>query len=102
MTALRKRGFELASPPPIRAAVTTSRMSLVQARPRAASVAPFLRLIDAHFEWPLMFGRLDYHRPGRTKSLAAPRQRPPAPGASRSLVHLLRQITLPPELFDQP
>src|SRR5687767_585541 len=54
VTALRSRGFELMSPPPMRAAVTTSRISLVQARPRAASVAPFLRLIVAHLEWPLM------------------------------------------------
>src|SRR5690348_6069046 len=79
ITALRRRGFEFTSPPPMRAAVTTSRMSLVQARPRAASVAPFLRLIVAHLEWPLMLGGLDYHQRARTKRAAAlggPRQSP--------------------------
>jgi hypothetical protein len=49
-TALRKRGLALGSPPPMRAAVTISRMSLVRPLPRAASVAPFFRLMVAHLE----------------------------------------------------
>src|SRR6516225_1991160 len=53
-TAVRKRGFEFASPPPIRAAMVSSRMRRVNTRPRLASVAAFLCLIVAHFECPDM------------------------------------------------
>src|SRR5712691_8327400 len=52
--AVRKRGLELGSPPPMRAAMVISRMILVKARPRFASVAAFLCLIVAHFECPDM------------------------------------------------
>ena len=52
--ALRRRGLPSGSPPPMRAAVVTSRISFVKTLPRAASIAPFFRLIVAHFEWPLM------------------------------------------------
>src|SRR5215472_34133 len=52
--AVRKRGFEFASPPPMRAAIEISRMILVNTRPRFASVAAFLCLIVAHFECPDM------------------------------------------------
>src|SRR5713226_6023616 len=52
--AVRKRGLELGSPPPMRAAMEISRMILVKARPRFASVAAFLCLIVAHFECPDM------------------------------------------------
>src|SRR6516162_251254 len=52
--AVRKRGFEVASPPPIRAAMVSSRMRRVNTRPRLASVAAFLCLIVAHFECPDM------------------------------------------------
>src|SRR6185503_7060803 len=55
--ALRSRKLPLGSPPPMRAAVTSSRMRRVNTLPRAASVAPFLRLIVAHFEWPLIVPR---------------------------------------------
>src|SRR5260370_42531211 len=48
--AVRKRGFEFGSPPPMRAAIEISRMILVKTRPRFASVAAFLCLIVAHFE----------------------------------------------------
>jgi hypothetical protein len=51
-TARRSRGLELGSPPPIRAAVTISRISLVKTLPRLASAAPFFRLIVDHLEWP--------------------------------------------------
>src|SRR5215469_2455284 len=52
--AVRKRGLELASPPPMRAAMVNSRIRRVNTRPRLASVAAFLCLIVAHFECPDM------------------------------------------------
>src|SRR5260370_25147089 len=52
--AVRKRGLELGSPPPMRAAMLISRMMRVKTRPRFASVGPFLCLIVAHFECPDM------------------------------------------------
>src|SRR5882724_4282525 len=50
--AVRNRGLEFASPPPIRAAIVSSRITRVNTRPRLASVAAFLCLIVAHFECP--------------------------------------------------
>ena len=52
--AVRSRGLEFGSPPPIRAAIVSSRIRRVNARPRLASVAAFLCLIVAHFECPDM------------------------------------------------
>src|SRR5713226_7899976 len=52
--AVRNRGLEFGSPPPMRAAMVISRMILVNAWPRFASVAAFLCLIVAHFECPDM------------------------------------------------
>src|SRR5271155_2429050 len=52
--AERRRGFESESPPPTRAAMVISRISLVKMRPRLASVAAFLCLIVAHLECPDM------------------------------------------------
>src|SRR5262249_26399046 len=52
--AVRKRGFEFASPPPMRAAIGLAWMILVNAGPRCASVAAFWCLIVAHFECPDM------------------------------------------------
>jgi hypothetical protein len=52
--AVRSRGFEFASPPPILAAIVISRINLVKMRPRFASVAAFLCLMVAHFECPDM------------------------------------------------
>src|SRR5205807_9848901 len=52
--AVRRRGFELGSPPPMRAAMVISRMILVNTRPRLASVAAFLCFMVAHFECPDM------------------------------------------------
>ncbi len=49
---IRRRGFEFGSPPPTRAAIVISRITLVNARPRLASVAAFLCLIVAHLECP--------------------------------------------------
>src|SRR5687768_14341808 len=53
-TAVRRRGLEATSPPPMRAAIDISRMILVKILPRLASRAPFLCLIDAHLECPDM------------------------------------------------
>src|SRR4029077_17720659 len=52
--AARRRGLELGSPPPMRAAMVISRITRVNTRPRFASVAAFLCLIVAHFECPDM------------------------------------------------
>src|ERR1700733_7283974 len=52
VTAVRRRGLALISPPPMRAATVISLISLVKALPRLASVAAFLCLIELHFEWP--------------------------------------------------
>jgi hypothetical protein len=51
---VRSRGFMSGSPPPPRAATVNSLMMRVKTLPRLASSAPFLCLIDAHFEWPDM------------------------------------------------
>src|ERR1700674_4512635 len=66
--AVRRRGFALGSPPPMRAAMLISRIIRVKTRPRLASVAPFLCLIVAHFECPDMTHPCLFHvtaeRPG--------------------------------------
>src|SRR5246127_4572695 len=59
--AVRKRGLEFGSPPPMRAAIEISRIILVKMRPRFASVAAFLCLIVAHFECPDMTHPLLFH-----------------------------------------
>src|SRR4029434_5589098 len=53
-TAVRRRGLLPVSPPPMRAAIVISRISLVKTLPRLASSAPFLCLIVAHLECPDM------------------------------------------------
>src|SRR4029077_6590562 len=50
--AVRSLGLESGSPPPTRDAMVISRITLVKARPRLASVAAFLCLIVAHLECP--------------------------------------------------
>src|SRR5262249_47209900 len=53
LTALRRRGFWVGSPlPPVRAAMVSSLISFVESFPRLASSAPFLCLIECHFECP--------------------------------------------------
>src|SRR5262245_25861205 len=52
LTALRRRGFWFGSPPPVRAAMVSSLISFVKSFPRLASSAPFLCLIECHFECP--------------------------------------------------
>ena len=74
-TAVRNRGLELGSPPPMRAAIDISRMILVKILPRLASRAPFLCLMEAHLECPDIGSLLQtawrvrvYHPPGQQKS----------------------------------
>src|ERR1700731_3428873 len=53
-TMVRRVGFASGSAPPSRAATSIWRMSFAKGFPRALSVAPFLCLIECHFEWPLI------------------------------------------------
>src|SRR5262245_5686659 len=53
-TIVRRRGFMSGSPPPARAATVSSLMRRVKILPRLASAAPFLCLMECHFEWPDM------------------------------------------------
>src|SRR5438874_7465157 len=59
--ALRKRAFASGSPPPVRAATVSSLMNFVKSLPRLASSAPFLCLMECHFECPdIKCSSLDY------------------------------------------
>ena len=49
---VRRRGFELGSPPPIRAAIEISLMNLVKILPRFASARPFACFMVAHLLCP--------------------------------------------------
>src|SRR5215831_4472153 len=51
---VRRRGFMSGSPPPARAATASSLMRRVKILPRFASAAPFLCLMECHFECPDM------------------------------------------------
>src|SRR3989442_9924032 len=51
-TADRRRALWSGSPPPVRAATVTSRISLVKSAPLLAPIASFLRLIFVHRLWP--------------------------------------------------
>src|SRR5262245_48939999 len=51
-TAVRRRGFALTSPPPMRAETVSSLISFVKIFPRLASLAAFLCLMVLHLEWP--------------------------------------------------
>src|SRR5947209_9264928 len=53
-TAERRRALWSGSPPPVRAATVTSRISLVKSAPLLAPIASFLRLILVHRLWPDM------------------------------------------------
>src|SRR6478609_887572 len=55
---VRRRGFMSGSPPPARAATASSLMRRVKIFPRLASAAPFLCLMECHFECPDMPGTL--------------------------------------------
>src|SRR5207247_9639619 len=77
LTAVRSRGLASMSPPPWRAAIVISLMYFENSLPRAWSVAAFLRLIVAHFEWPDMVppGFLPPSRGGRPSLLLGARGR---------------------------
>src|SRR3954468_8653229 len=57
-TAERRGALWSGSPPPLRAATVTSRMSLVKSTPLVAPIASFLRLILVHRLWPDMAAAL--------------------------------------------
>jgi hypothetical protein len=63
VTAVRKRGLALMSPPPIRAATVISLISLVKILPRLESLSAFLCLIVLHLEWPDMTFPFPRHAP---------------------------------------
>src|SRR5258708_1178312 len=67
-TADRSRALCSGSPPPLRAATVTSRMSLVKSAPLVAPIASFLRLILVHLLWP---------------AICSPSPPPPAPPPPR-------------------
>src|SRR5437899_1616378 len=54
------------SPPPCLAAMMMARLSLLQSLPRLASMAPFLCLIVAQWEWPDMVPPSRWSRPYRS------------------------------------
>src|SRR5262249_49946712 len=73
VTAVRRRGFASGSPPPIRAAEVSSRMSLVNVLPRRASTTAFLCLIEAHLECPDIL--LSFPQSGSRVGLITPSSR---------------------------
>src|SRR5262245_4050716 len=79
----RRRGLPFGSPPPIRAAVAISRISLVKTFPRLASIAPFLRRMVAHLEWPDMAHELA--REGRSVQPGVPEKPFESPGSGLRL-----------------
>src|SRR5581483_12419626 len=70
--ASRRRGFPAGSPPPALAATVISRMILVQAEARRASVTAFLRLICFHLLWPAMGELLAAARVAAKHSILSP------------------------------
>ena len=79
---VRSRGFMSGSPPPARAATVNSLMMRVKILPRLASRAPFLCLIDAHFEWPDMVEAPDGKPPRNPRQINE---------MERKILHLFRQ-----------
>src|SRR5438093_5880852 len=77
-TAERRRALWSGSPPPVRAATVTSRISLVKSAPLLAPIASFLRLILVHRLWPDMAApRLPFR--AHLARAARPRQRSGGP-----------------------
>src|SRR5262249_55408525 len=74
--AVRRRGLEFGSPPPMREAMVSSRIRRVKTRPRLASVAAFLCLIVAHLECPDMTIPLLLHEISRDRAHRAAASRP--------------------------
>src|SRR3954462_10213223 len=72
-TAARRRGLAVTSPPPSRAEIVSSLMTLVQSYDFLESVASFLCLILDHRLWPDMVA-IFYHSPRPCQAIkAAPR-----------------------------
>src|SRR6476619_6297140 len=89
--AVARAGLPSGSPPPSRAATVIARASLVKSLPRLASAAPFLCLIEDHFECPdtasILGGRPGTERGARgaPRSCEGARQRDPScAGAQKS------------------
>src|SRR5262245_47218991 len=104
-TAVRRRGLEPGSPPPMRAAMDISRMILVKILPRLASRAPFLCLMECHLECPDMtrllrlLGEPVYHKVRAGLPEAATRQKKRPGGSRRGVVSVKKsrqRPTLPP------
>src|SRR5512137_719265 len=87
---VRRRGLASGSPPPWRAEMLISLISLVNIWPRLASAAPFLCLIVCHLLWPDMVGYLLWISRGiatmTIPRLGRPRQEPAGPRRSGSCV----------------
>src|SRR5256886_12646529 len=67
--AVRRRGFPAGSPPPCRAAIVISRITLVKAAPRLASATAFFLLICFHLLWPaIRIPTYNVHRSGSSMS----------------------------------
>src|SRR4051812_45016948 len=77
-TADRSLALCSGSPPPLRAATVTSRMSLVKSAPLVAPIASFLRLIFVHLLWPDM--RTPGYRPLLTRARRTGQRQGGAPG----------------------
>src|SRR5437763_5846018 len=73
-TAARSRGLPLMSPPPKRAEIVSSLMTLVQTFDFLESEASFLCLILDHRLWPDMVA-IFYHNPARSRRTGARRRR---------------------------
>src|SRR3954468_21698912 len=77
-TAARSRGLAVMSPPPSRAEIVSSLITLVQSFDLLESVASFLCLILDHRLWPDMTG-IFYHSPCPCQAID---QGGPAPGVA--------------------
>src|SRR5678816_1934839 len=90
-TAARKRGLPVMSPPPSRAEIVSSLMTLVHSFDFLESEASFLCLILDHRLWPDMVA-IFYHNPARSRRTRAGRgvQRRPVPGV-RPIASTLHQ-----------
>src|SRR3954452_22526536 len=83
-TAARRRGLAVTSPPPSRAEIVSSLMTLVHSFDFLESVASFLCLILDHRLWPDMVA-IFYHSPRRCQeAIKADRRRASRPAASGS------------------
>src|SRR3712207_2000473 len=76
--ASKSVGLPAGSPPPVRAATSTFLISRANSLPRLASMAAFLCLVVAHFEWP---------------DITPPSCLPPAPTPRRADVRVGRRST---------